>query len=295
MPRSAPKRRRLAPVVAASLALGVSGSARAADPFEIQVYDGTANDPGVVGAELHVNHWATGRRVAEAPELPLHGQTHLTLEPSFGVLPWWEIGAYFQGAVRADGALDYAGTKLRSKFVTPPGFHPRVRLGLNVELSYVPERYEADRWGSELRPIVAYDDGAWLFAANPNLTQSFGAGAKEGPAFEPALKASRAIGPLAVGIEYYAGFGPLASPLPWAEQEHTLFEVVDLLSVDRLELDVGLGEGLTHESAGLVAKVIVGWSFEPAKTDGDASPKAGSRSLRSWGTACRLPSARRFH
>lgn len=285
--------RRAPPFVLTTLALALSwpAFAQAADPFEIQVYDGTANAPGVFGGELHVNHWATGRRDASAPELPLHGQTHLTLEPSFGVFSFWEVGAYFQGAIRADGAIDYAGTKLRSKLVTPPEFHPRLRLGLNVEVSYVPERYEADRWGSELRPIVAYDDGDWLFAANPNLTQSFGASADEGPAFEPAVKAARTLGPIALGLEYYAGFGPLASPLPWREQEHTLFEVIDLVSVDRLELDVGLGEGLSRESAGLVAKLIVGWSFEPAKPSEPGA--ATARALRSWGTASRPPSGPR--
>ena len=39
-------------------------AAIAGDPFEIEVYDGTANAPGVPGMELHVNDWATGNREA---------------------------------------------------------------------------------------------------------------------------------------------------------------------------------------------------------------------------------------
>lgn len=274
-----PKRRTLPRALSAGAlacaALLATARARAVDPFEIQVYDGTASPQGVFGLELHLNYWATGHRSANAPELPLVHQGHVTLEPSFGVLPWWEIGAYFQSAIRADGTPDYAGTKLRSKFVTPPGWSDRWRLGLNFELSYVPERYEADRWGGEVRPIVAYDDERWLFAFNPILALSFGPGFSDGPAFEPALKGTRTVGPVAVGLEYYVSIGPLASPVPLREQEHYLYEVVDLVSVKRLELSAGLGEGLTAESAGLVAKVIVGWTFEPAEASdrpgGDAT------------------------
>src|SRR4051812_6941452 len=81
--------------MSAHLLIGVR-EARAVDPFEIQVYDGTANPRGAPGLELHVNHVASGRKTAAPPELPPHGQSHFTLEPSFGVAPWCELGAYFQ-------------------------------------------------------------------------------------------------------------------------------------------------------------------------------------------------------
>jgi hypothetical protein len=31
----------------------------------------------------------------------MNHQTHFTLEPSLGIRPWWEIGGYFQMALRA--------------------------------------------------------------------------------------------------------------------------------------------------------------------------------------------------
>jgi hypothetical protein len=238
--------------------------ARGGDPFEIQVYDGTANAPGVPGIELHVNDWATGNREAAAAEAALHGQFHATLEPSLGVTPFWELGAYLQGAVRTDdGAVDWAGVKLRSKFVTPPSFDPHWRLGVNLELSYLPPTYDADRWGSEVRPIVAWHDDDWLFVLNPILDQSLaGAGASQGPSFQPALKVARTVGPVALGFEYYATLGPLSGFLPWREQQQQVFEVVDLVSIERFELNLGVGEGLTETSAGIVAKAIVGYEFD---------------------------------
>lgn len=245
-------------------ALLVSRPCHAGDPFEIQVYDGTANAAGEPGIELHLNAWATGNREYEPPEAPLHGQLHATVEPSLGVLPFWEVGAYLQSAVRTDvGAADWAGVKLRSKFVTLPTFHPRIRLGVNLEVSYVPPTYDRDRWGLEVRPIVAWHDPDWLFAFNPILDQSLaGPGASAGPSFEPALKAARTLGQVALGLEYYATLGPFSSFVPWREQEQRLFECADLLGVRSLELNACLGQGLSTASAGLVFKVIVGWVFE---------------------------------
>ena len=254
--------------LAAGAWLLAAPSASAGDPFEIQVYDGTANAPMVPGIELHLNDWVTGNRDGAPPEAALHGQFHATLEPSLGILPWWELGAYLQGAVRTDdGAVDWAGVKLRSKFVTPPTWDPHWRLGLNFELSYLPPTYDHDRWGSEVRPIVAWHDDHWLFAFNPILDQSFaGSDASQGPSFQPSLKAARVVGPVALGFEYYATLGPLTAILPWKEQEQQVFEVIDLVSVDRLEVNFGVGEGLTEASQGVVVKAIVGWSFEPEET-----------------------------
>jgi hypothetical protein len=245
-----------------------SASALAGDTFEIQVYDGTANPPGVPGLELHLNDWATGHHDATPPERPLHGQFHATLEPSLGLLPFWEIGAYLQGAVRTDdGVVDWAGVKLRSKFVTPPTFDRHWRFGLNLEVSYVPEVYEADRWGTEIRPIIAWHDDDWLFAVNPILDQPLaGSDASSGPSLEPAAKAWRKVGPVALGLEYYATLGPVGALLPAADQEHYLFQVVDLANDGPLEAEAGVGEGLTPASAGVVFKVILGYSWEPATT-----------------------------
>jgi len=242
----------------------VPSVARGGDPFEIQVYDGTANAPGAPGIELHLNDWATGNREATPPEAQLHGQFHGTLEPSLGLLPFWEIGAYLQGAVRADdGVVGWGGVKLRSKFVTPPAFDPHWRLGVNLELAYLPPTYDRDRWGSEVRPIVAWQGAGWLFVVNPILGQPFaGPDVSRGPSFEPAAKVARTVGPVALGFEYYATLGPLGAVLPWDEQQQQLFEVLDLVSIEGVELNLGVGEGLTASSAGVVVKAIVGYEFQ---------------------------------
>ncbi len=255
-----------------------SVAARAVDPYEIQVYDGSANAPAVPGVELHVNTTPSGQKTAPAPELPPHAQTHITLEPSLGILPWWEMGAYLQTTLRGDGVFDYAGVKLRSKFVMPREWHPHWRLGVNFEISRLPEAYDRNRWGTEVRPIVGWDDERWVVVLNPILdTALAGPESDEGPSLEPAFMAKLKIGGIvALGIEYYANFGPVAHFEPWDEQEHYLYEAADLLSVDRVELNAAIGEGLTPSSNALVIKVIVGYAW-----DQPASPPQTSALLRS--------------
>jgi hypothetical protein len=256
-------RSRRLPVLALA-PLFVARNGYAVDPFEIQVYDGTANAPGVPALEIHANHVFSGLTTSEPPELPLNHQTHLTLEPSLGLAPFWEVGGYFQTALRADGTFDYAGVKLRSKFVTPPDWSPHLRLGVNLELSILPETYDRDRWGAEVRPIVAWENERWLLAANPILGFAWaGPGAHDGLTFEPAAMAKIKIeNTVAIGLEYYASVGPIFEPAALDDELHYIYEVVDVLGLPHLELNVGVGEGFAGARNALVGKLIVGYAWE---------------------------------
>jgi hypothetical protein len=254
----------------AALGALVPRRALAIDAFEIQVYDGTANPAGAPGLELHVNHVFSGPKTS-APGSAIDPNTSFTLEPSLGMFDFWELGAYLQTALRADGEFDYAGMKLRSKFVTPPGWYGRLRLGANFEFSILPRAYDPDRYGGEVRPILAWEDGHWLFAVNPILDFSFaGSDSRQGPAFEPCAMAKRKIGPIALGLEYYSGLGPMAHPVPWTREDEYLYETVDLIALPDVEVDFGIGEGLSAASNGLVAKLNIGYVWEPSSPSGAA-------------------------
>ena len=183
------------------------------DPFEIQVYDGTADEAGHPGLEMHLNRH--------------HDGTQLTFEPSYGVTDFWELGGYFQSSQG-----HYEGVKLRTKFVWPVN---DFRLGMNFEISLEP----GGNWGGEIRPIFAFENDRFLFAANPNV--GFPA------SFEPCVMAKVKIGPIAVGPEYYGSF---------PGNENYLFGAIDLIAVKRLELNVAVGDGSAP-----VAKMILGYAF----------------------------------
>jgi hypothetical protein len=136
-------------------------------------------------------------------------------------------------------------------------------LGVNVEISSLPPAYDRDRWGAELRPILAYTTvgGRFAFAFNPIMDASLaGQSRGQAPAFEPALSAVFIVeGLLAAGIEYYGDLGPIGHFDPLREQQHYIFEVVNVLRWKRIELNAGIGEGLTTASNRFVAKMILGF------------------------------------
>lgn len=233
--------------------------ALAFDPFEIQVYDGESNEPGTAGLELHVNYNRAHRRPFVAPELSQDRLAHYTFEPALGITRSWEIGAYVQFASQGD-ALFWGGAKLRSKWVTPDGWHPHLHLGLNLEIAFIPQRFDADGVGGELRPIVAWEDTYVHLAFNPNVEFALaGAGLREGPELTPAFAAYvRVPGAVELGVEYYASMGPIADLPDFSQQEHYVFAAGNVLAFAGWEVNFGVGVGLTPASNDVIAKVILG-------------------------------------
>src|SRR5207237_4294054 len=139
---------------------------------------------------------------------------------------FFEIGGYLQFARLPAGDARYAGAKLRFKLVTPPGWDSHLRLGLNLELSWLPEQFEPSRFGGEVRPIAAWEDDLILAAFNPSLGLAFARpGGPDGPSLEPAAMAKLKIlgGKLAVGVEYYSQLGTFSGIAPLREQQHYFF------------------------------------------------------------------------
>jgi len=232
--------------------------AAAQDAFEIQVYDSEVAPRGDVGLEVHLNYVAVGDgAMSSSGELPSNHVTHLTLEPHVGLTRWAEAGAYFQTALRPDGAFDYAGVKLRLKTRVPRKLaRGLVGLALNFELSAVPRTYEATGLGGELRPVI---DVAWkrLYASvNPIIGFDF-FGAEAGhPQLEPAATVLVALLPTwAMGVEYYGVLGQIDEPLPASQQVHRLF-VVSTMTYKWFGLHVGGGYGFAAGDKWIVKAIL---------------------------------------
>ncbi|HKE10006.1 MAG TPA: hypothetical protein VKE73_00405, partial [Myxococcota bacterium] len=90
------------------------------------------------------------------------------------------------------------------------------------------------------------------------------------PDFSPAAKLRWDTGlGFGVGVEYYADIGQLNAVPPTSEQQHYLFLVGDLLN-GPMELNFGLGYGLTNASNRWVLKMILGKAL--ARPRGAPSP-----------------------
>ena len=253
-----------AALVAATLLLAAR-PARAQDRFEIQVYDVETAPRGGAGLETHLNVVAAGTTVPSPDgEAPTDHQFHVTLEPHLGLRRWCELGAYLQSSVDGDGRFHYAGAKLRGKMRLPRRYARKViGLALNLELSKVPARYEANVYGSELRPIIDVQYGRLYAALNPILSIDLAGPLVGRPQLEPAAKLTVAAAQgLAFGVEYYAGLGPVTGFLPAAQQTHRLFAVADfsreLTRELGLSVNVGAGYNLTGNGDRWLVKAIVG-------------------------------------
>lgn len=269
-PRRAPWAARLAPLALAAPIVLEPGTAKATDPFEIQVYEPDVNEPGQFGAELHMNYSLQGQKTPEyAGQVAPHHVGRMTLEPALGVTKWLEVGAYLQSFVDADFGLHWGGFKLRAKMIPirkpgSPWFY-----GLNIEIGRVPKTVDAEGWANEMRPIVGYDDGHWLFDVNPIFGYALSGSEKFKPDLEPCGKAAwnSQLG-FRLGVEYYSGLGLLHEGLsPLRRQEHMLYVVFDRANKagdesEGWEVNVGLGRSLTDASPNAWSlKAIVGRAF----------------------------------
>ncbi len=223
----------------------VASTARAQDAFEIQVYDAETAPPAAFGVELHLNAVAAPSALAVF---------HATLEPHLGVARWAEVGVYLQTATAPGGPIDFAGFKARVKLRWPRRLGGVVGLAANAELSIVPARYEADVWGSELRPIADLRWRRLYLSVNPIIAFALAGDAAGVPRFEPAAKASVSAAPwLALGAEYYGAFGDGGA--------QRLFAVADLARSlgDGAELTLNLGGGYDFVGPDKwIVKAIVG-------------------------------------
>lgn len=252
--------------VAASLAALAfwAGPAAAQGNFEIQVYGSETTAPGTWMIELHSNAAIQGTTRQDAgPIRPTQDAVHETLEVTRGWTPWFETGGYLFTSIQPDQGWEWVGVHLRPRVRVPEDWGLPVGLGLSVEVGYQQSTYSLDTWTIEIRPIIDKQIGPWYFAFNPVLDQSLkGPGTHTGIEFSPQAKVSYDLTKaVSAGIEYYGGLGPVGSFLPASRQQQLLFAVADLNIDPKWEINFGVGVGLTHDSDGLIMKLILGRRF----------------------------------
>jgi hypothetical protein len=249
----------------ATLAAGLlaAGPARALDIFEIQVYQGDINEPRQAGVELHTNFVAAGRAAPSFEgEMVPHRSLRLTVEPSFGLLRFWELGAYLElDTAPGRSQAHFGGYKFRSKWVVPREHTGSFAVGLNVEVGRGVAALGSSDWDSELRPILSWWGRRWFVAVNPILGWALTGDTSAAPELEPCAKVRFDAGhQIGLGLEYYAGLGRIDAIPAVSRQEHVLYFAGDLLD-GPIELNVGIGRGLTPATDDWTVKAIVGKAF----------------------------------
>jgi hypothetical protein len=251
------KRLRLSRALLAAALLLWPLAARATD--EIQLYNADIAEVGQWTVQQHLNYAFDGRKQPDFPRglVPNHALNG-TPEFAYGIFNWWELGFYLPFAA-SDGQLLSNGAKIRSLFVVPNADKRDFFYGVNFEFSYNLPRFSQQIYAMEIRPILGWRNKDWEFIVNPIVDMSFGAGGETD--FLPAARLARKLGEdFFVGAEYYSDLGQIGNFLPLQEQQHTLFAVTDF-KVGVVDVELGLGYGLTPGSDRLIAKTIVGYAF----------------------------------
>lgn len=240
---------------------------------EIQVYNAGIAAVGQLTIQQHLNYVALGLKDPPFPGglVPNHSLNG-TPEFAYGLTEWWEVGLYLPFAVENQQFLSDA-FKVRTLFVSPNAENRDFFYGVNFEVSNTTPKFAQTRFTLEVRPILGVRSKDWEFIVNPILDAGFG---KFGELdFAPATRVARKLGPdTYLGLEYYADFGQIGSLPKLADQQHTLFLVTDF-KLGVVDVNFGVGYGLTSSSDRWVVKTILGYAFPVPGSNSSSDQRTG--------------------
>lgn len=264
-------RRTLFWLAGAALPAALMQPAEATD--EIQVYNAAIAAVGQFTIQQHLNYTPIGLTEPPFPGgLVSNHAINGTPEFAYGVTDWWEVGLYLPFAIQDQQFLSNA-FKLRTLFVSPHADQNNFFYGVNFEFSNTTPRFAQTRFALEIRPIIGVRNADYEFIVNPIVDIGFG---KFGEAdFAPAARFARKLDKdLFVGLEYYSDLGKIGDFPKLADQQHTLFAVTDF-KIGVVDVNFGVGYGLTPASDRLVIKTILGYAF-PVPGSNSSEPKTSS-------------------
>ena len=242
--------------------VAASGRAHAIDFYEIQIYPTGTEPVGHLSLELHSNTVSTATGVDARSALNPY-QVHETLEATYGVWNFLEVGQYLCTAKLSEGHYEYAGARTKVHFRLPFTDEWPIQAGGNVELDYMRRAAEENPLTFELRPILQGSYARFTLIGNFAFEKPFsGPATHRGVQFSPSgsltYELSKWITP---AVEYYGDMGPLQVIPGVQRQQHFIVPAANLHLLPQLELNLGVGIGLTRTSNGLFLKSIVGWTF----------------------------------
>ena len=260
-----PPLRRMALIVSFALSwlLVCAANARAIDFYEIQIYTVDTTPKHQLELELHSNSVTTATGQLAHQTIDPY-QIHETLEATYGVFDHLEVGQYFCTAKLSNGNYEYAGSRSKMHFGISQTDQWPIALGGNIELDYMRFAAEGNPFTLELRPILESHVRQFDIVANLAFEKPFsGPGTHQGMQFDPSgeIVYNQLFHWLSPALEYYGDMGAIAYLPGLQQQQHFLVPAVNLDLDPRLEINLGVGFGLTRASNGVFVKSIFGWTF----------------------------------
>lgn len=231
----------------------------AQENYEIQVYQSDLIKPHQTMFELHSN-----TTLKKTSENDLFSQNFFreTVEITHGFCKWFELGSYLFTNIGTHGSSDIVGVHLRPRLAIPEDKNLPVGISVSTEIGYAKKKYSDPPWTLELRPILDKKFDRLLLALNAVFSWGLSKNSDHTTEFGAAFKSSCDVShKLALGVEYYGGYGALTEFLPYKQEQHQLFGVIDVDFGPEWEFNSGLGWGLTESSDRLIIKFIFGRRF----------------------------------
>jgi hypothetical protein len=243
-----------------ALVLLAAPAALFAQTDEIQVYNAEIADQGVFNLELHTNYTPIGRKSPDFPGgiIPNHS-VNGALEWAYGVTDWFEQGLYLpvESAYSQGRGGSINGFKIRELFVRPHAADHTFFYGVNFEFSVNYLYWEPRHYTAEVRPIVGLHLKPIDFIFNPIVDTQWrgGFGSLE---FVPATRLAYNLNDKwAVSAEEYSDFGPLRPFDPIHDQFHEVWAVLNHTTDKGLEIETGVGVGVTAGADRLTFKLML--------------------------------------
>jgi hypothetical protein len=189
-------------------------------------------------------------------------------ELDYRVTDWYQLALVASASLPGSlgGAGSWNGALLRQTFLMPDAGARPVFVGLAVQFGYmapgaaVPALASTNtRFAAGLTPILGFNYQAWQLILSPTVVMGIGANATT--ALAPAARLTRTISEgFDVGIEYAGALGQLGSVSQLSQQSHIVYGITDF-KLAGLDVNLGLGYGLTAASRGIAAKIGVSHGF----------------------------------
>jgi hypothetical protein len=225
---------------------------------EIQVYDGSIAEPGVLNLTLHNNFTPDGLKTPAfpgglIPDKSLNG----VAEWAYGVADWFEAGLYLPlYSISKDRGATINGGKIRLLFTVPHADDRTFFYAANFEFSYNSKHWDPRPSTSEIRPIIGVHLHPVDIIVNPILDNSY-LGGFGNLDFAPATRVAYNFSPKwALAVEEYADIGPLRDFYPASEQSHQIWAVFDRVT-KLAHIEAGVGFGLTSASDKVTLKLML--------------------------------------
>lgn len=251
-------------ILAAGLSLLAAPVVRAQGNYEIQVYGADTVEPKNLMVEVHSNFTPNGQKYLIDGVYPTNHQEHETLELTYGINDWSEVGFYVFTSEQVGYGVQWVGDHIRPRVRVPTKWHWPVGVSLSTEVGYQRAVYSPDTWTWEIRPIVDKTLGRWYLAFNPALEKTIhGPDTRNGLSFAPGVKVGYDVTKkVNVGLEYYADYGQIGAFDSLHDQQQQIFAVTDLSVSPKWEINFGVGVGPTAGTDHIIVKGILGRRFD---------------------------------